>query len=169
MSESQVPGQALSQPQQAGEFLTFRLGGEEYGVDILCVQEIRSYEQPAQIAGAPAFLKGVLNLRGVIVPIVDLRISLGCNSAEYNTFTAVVVVNIRGRVIGMVVDAISDVLELSRDDIKPPPEQTSGAGASYVTGIGTVKVGQGECEVSRTLFLIDTEGMMSEVGLNYFR
>ena len=97
-----------------GEFLTFRLGEEEYGIDILRVQEIRSYEQPTRIANAPAFIKGVVNLRGVIVPIVDLRLKLGCDTAEYNSFTVVIVLNVKGRVVGAVVDSVSDVLELAR-------------------------------------------------------
>ena len=97
----------------AREYLTFRLDQEEYGIDILKVQEIRSYEQPTRIANAPDFIKGVVNLRGVIVPIVDLRLKLGCPSAEYNTFTVVVVLNVRGRVVGAVVDSVSDVLELT--------------------------------------------------------
>ncbi len=83
----------------AGEYLTFRLGAEEYGIDILKVQEIRSYEAPTRIANAPAFVKGVVNLRGVIVPIVDLRLKLACESAEYNAFTVVIVLNVRGRVV----------------------------------------------------------------------
>ena len=110
---------ARAQAHAGGEFLTFRLGEEEYGIDILRVQEIRSYEQPTRIANAPAFIKGVVNLRGVIVPIVDLRMKLGCASAEYNTFTVVIVLNVKGRVVGAVVDSVSDVLELSRDTIKP--------------------------------------------------
>jgi purine-binding chemotaxis protein CheW len=104
-----------------GEFLTFRLGAEEYGIDILRVQEIRSYEQPTRIANSPDFIKGVVNLRGVIVPIIDLRLKLGCDTAEYNTFTVVVVLNVRGRVVGAVVDSVSDVLELGKDHIKPRP------------------------------------------------
>ena len=110
---------ARSQAHAGGEFLTFRLGQEEYGIDILRVQEIRSYEQPTRIANAPAFIKGVVNLRGVIVPIVDLRMKLGCDCAEYNAFTVVIVLNVKGRVVGAVVDSVSDVLELSRDTIKP--------------------------------------------------
>ena len=89
-----------------GEYLTFRLGAEEYGIDILRVQEIRSFEPPTRIANAPAFLKGVVNLRGVIVPIVDLRLKLGCDSAEYNHFTVVIVLNVRGRVVGAVVGLV---------------------------------------------------------------
>src|ERR1700709_434713 len=97
-----------------GEFLTFRLGAEEYGIDILKVQEIRSYEQPTRIANSPSFIKGVVNLRGVIVPIVDLRLKLGCTSAEYNSFTVAIVLNVKGRVVGIVVDSVSDVLAPGR-------------------------------------------------------
>ena len=107
-----------SRTAQGGEFLTFRLGAEEYGIDILRVQEIRSYEQPTRIANAPAFIKGVVNLRGVIVPIIDLRLKLNCDTAEYNTFTVVVVLNVRGRVVGAVVDSVSDVLALTPAQIR---------------------------------------------------
>ena len=150
---------------QGGEFLTFRLGAEEYGIDILRVQEIRSYEQPTRIANAPSFVKGVVNLRGVIVPIIDLRLKLGCDTAEYNTFTVVVVLNVRGRVVGAVVDSVSDVLELSKDEIKPAPELSSSVDASYITGIGTVKNGQGEKEIHRMLILMDIEGLMSSADM----
>ena len=143
----------------AGEFLTFRLGEEEYGIDILKVQEIRSYEQPTRIANAPAFIKGVVNLRGVIVPIVDLRLKLGCQSADYNSFTVVIVLNVKGRVVGAVVDSVSDVLELNKETIKPAPEMSSAIDTSFITGIGSV----GE----RMLILIDIEGLMgsAEMGL----
>ncbi len=146
-----------------GEFLTFRLGSEEYGIDILKVQEIRSYEQPTRIANAPSFIKGVVNLRGVIVPIVDLRIKLGCESAEYNSFTVVIVLNVKGRVVGAVVDSVSDVLELSRDGIKPAPEMASAVDTSFITGIGAVKSG----DEQRMLILMDIEALMSsqEMGL----
>jgi purine-binding chemotaxis protein CheW len=144
-----------------GEFLTFRLGAEEYGIDILRVQEIRSYEQPTRIANAPAFLKGVVNLRGVIVPIVDLRLKLGCESAEYNGFTVVIVLNVRGRVVGAVVDSVSDVLELGKEQIRPAPELASSIDADYITGIGTVKSG----EVERMLILMDIEALMSSADM----
>jgi purine-binding chemotaxis protein CheW len=142
-----------------GEFLTFRLGAEEYGIDILKVQEIRSYEQPTRIANSPAFIKGVVNLRGVIVPIVDLRIKLGFDSAEYNSFTVVIVLNVKGRVVGAVVDSVSDVLALDAQTIKPAPEMNSAVDTSFITGIGSV----GE----RMLILMDIEGLMAsaEMGL----
>jgi purine-binding chemotaxis protein CheW len=145
-----------------GEYLTFRLGSEEYGIDILRVQEIRSYEQPTRIANAPAFIKGVVNLRGVIVPIVDLRIKLGCE-AEYTGFTVVIVLNVHGRVIGTVVDSVSDVIRLSANDIKPAPEMNISVNASFITGIGSIKAGDAE----RMLILVDIASMMSsaEMGL----
>lgn len=153
-----------------GEFLTFRLGEEEYGIDILRVQEIRSYEPPTRIANAPSFIKGVVNLRGVIVPIIDLRIKLACEKVEYNGFTVVVVLNVRGRVVGAVVDSVSDVLELSREHIKPAPEMNSSIDASFITGIGAIKSGQGQGEGTdkeRMLILMDIEALMSsaEMGL----
>ena len=136
-----------------GEFLTFRLGAEEYGIDILRVQEIRSYEAPTRIANAPPFIKGVVNLRGVIVPIVDLRLKLGCEAVEYNEFTVVIVLNVAGRVVGAVVDSVSDVLELSNDAVKPAPELASSVDTSFITGIGNVG--------DRMLILMDIEAFMS--------
>jgi purine-binding chemotaxis protein CheW len=158
-------GAGAARTSQGGEFLTFRLGAEEYGIDILRVQEIRSYEQPTRIANAPSFIKGVVNLRGVIVPIIDLRLKLGCETAEYNTFTVVVVLNVRGRVVGAVVDSVSDVLALSKDSIKPSPEMNSSVDANFITGIGTVKSGQGESESERMLILMDIEGLMSSADM----
>ncbi len=142
-----------------GEFLTFRLGGEEYGIDILRVQEIRSYEQPTRIANTPEFLRGVVNLRGVIVPIVDLRLKLACQSADFNAFTVVIVLNVKGRVIGAVVDSVSDVCELGGDAIKPAPMMSSTVDMSFITGIANV----GE----RMLILMDIEALMSasDMGL----
>ena len=146
-----------------GEFLTFRLGEEEYGIDILKVQEIRSYEQPTRIANAPAFIKGVVNLRGVIVPIVDLRIKLNCTSAEYTDLTVVIVLNVKGRVVGTVVDSVSDVLQLTQDAIKAAPDLSSSVDSSFITGIGCVKSG----DEQRMLILMDIEALMSseEMGL----
>jgi purine-binding chemotaxis protein CheW len=141
------------------EFLTFRLGEEEYGIDILRVQEIRSYETPTRIANTPEFLRGVVNLRGVIVPIVDLRLKLACQSADFNPFTVVIVLNVKGRVIGAVVDAVSDVCELGGDQIKPAPTLNTHVDMSFITGIANV----GE----RMLILMDIEALMSasDMGL----
>ncbi len=142
------------------EYLTFRLGSEEYGIDILKVQEIRSYEPPTKIANAPAYLKGVVNLRGVIVPIVDLRLKLGCDSAEYNGFTVVIVLNVKGRVVGAVVDSVSDVMQLAEQMIQPAPEMSASiVDTTYITGIANVN--------ERLLILMDIESLMgsAEMGL----
>ena len=139
------------------EYLTFRLGAEEYGIDILRVQEIRSYEEPTRIANAPHFIKGVVNLRGVIVPVVDLRIKLNCEKVEYNGFTVVIVLNVHGRVVGAVVDSVSDVLELAGDVIKAAPEMNTGVDTSFITGIASV----GE----RMLILMDIAALMSSADM----
>jgi purine-binding chemotaxis protein CheW len=136
-----------------GEYLTFRLGGEEYGIEILKVQEIRSYKAPTRIANSPGFFKGVVNLRGVLVPIVDLRLKFGCDSAEYNDYTVVIVLNIRGRVVGAVVDSVSDVLELPAEAVRPAPEIDAAVDTSHITGIANV----GE----RMLILMDIDALMS--------
>jgi purine-binding chemotaxis protein CheW len=154
---------------RSGEYLTFRLGGEEYGIDILRVQEIRSYEPPTRIANAAHFIKGVVNLRGVIVPIVDLRLKLGCDSAEYNGLTVVIVLNVRGRVVGAVVDSVTDVLELTTEHIKPAPEMVSGIDAGFITGIGSIQQGSANGDGSkvqeRMLILMDIEGLMSAADM----
>lgn len=143
----------------AAEYLTFRLGQEEYGIDILRVQEIRSYEQPTRMAHAPEFIKGVIDLRGVIVPIVDLRLKLNCAQAEYTDFTVVIILNVAGTVLGAVVDAVADVVALPADSIKPAPQFQGQMDASFVRGIATV----GE----RMLIVVDIESLLSsaEMGL----
>jgi len=145
------------------EYLTMCLGDEEYGVDILRVQEIRGYERPTRIAGAPDFIGGVLNLRGVIVPIVDLRIKFGLERVTYDAVTVTVVLNIAGRTVGAVVDSVSDVIELAVDQIKPAPEFNSTVDSSYVVGIGAIK----QAEHERMLILVDIERLMSgaDMGL----
>lgn len=155
------PSHGAGAASRHGEYLTFRLGGEEYGIDILRVQEIRSYEPPTRIANAPAFLKGVVNLRGVIVPILDLRLKLGCDTAEYNGFTVVIVLNVHQRVVGVVVDSVSDVLELTGDQIKAAPQLNSSVDAGFITGIGTAKNGDAE----RMLILVDIEALMGSADM----
>jgi len=143
------------------ELLTFKLGTEEYGIDILKVQEIRSYENPTRIANAPAFIKGVVNLRGVIVPIIDLRMKFGLGEANYDAFTAVIILNVAGRTVGVVVDSVSDVLELKAEQIRPAPEFNGAVDASFITGLGTVHSGNTE----RMLILVDIEQLMSSADM----
>ena len=150
-SDAARNGQAVTGTK--GEFLTFRLGGEEYGIDILRVQEIRSYEQPTRIANTPEFLRGVVNLRGVIVPIVDLRMKFRLGNVRYDHQTVVIILNVAGRVVGMVVDGVSDVLTLATDQIMPAPEFGATLTAEYLTGLGTVD--------GRMLILMDIEKLMT--------
>jgi purine-binding chemotaxis protein CheW len=140
------------------DVLSFRLGKEEYGISILKVQEIRGYEAPTRLANAPAFLKGVINLRGAIVPVVDMRIKFGFANPGYDGLTVVIVLNIAQHVIGMVVDSVSDVVTLTADDIRPAPAMGS-LDAGYLRGLGTV----GE----RMLILLDIDALMQseELGL----
>lgn len=159
MSLAPTPADSTAAVQHPREYLTFRLGSEEYGIDILTVQEIRSHEPPTRIAHAPAHLKGVLNLRGVIVPVVDLRERFGCDRAELNAFTVVIVLHIGTRTVGIVVDSVSDVLELAAGDIKPAPAIACTIDATYITGLGSV--------ADRTLILLDIQALLAapEMGL----
>jgi len=137
----------------ANEFLTFTLGEEEYGMPILNVQEIRGYDAVTHIANTPDFIKGVVNLRGIIVPIVDMRIKFHLGHAEYNELTVVIILNVAKRVIGMVVDGVSDVITLASDQIKPSPEFGSAIDTQYVMGIGAID--------ERMLILVDIEKLMT--------
>jgi purine-binding chemotaxis protein CheW len=138
----------------ASEFLTFRLGPESYGIEILKVQEIRGYEVPTAIANAPDFIKGVINLRGVIVPILDLRIKFRLEQANYDEFTVAIILNVADRVVGVVVDSVSDVLTLATDSIRATPEFASSTfDTKYITGLATVD--------ERMLILLDIEKLMT--------
>ncbi|MDD2727906.1 chemotaxis protein CheW [Malikia sp.] len=150
---------ALGQDGASREFLAFTLGQEEYGIDILKVQEIRGYEPVTRIANAPEFIKGVVNLRGIIVPIVDMRIKFNLGTPVYDQLTVVIILNIAGRVVGMVVDTVSDVITLRDEQIKPPPEMGAAFSTDYLVGLGT--------HDDRMLILIDIDKLMSssEMGL----
>ncbi|QPR26868.1 chemotaxis protein CheW [Edwardsiella hoshinae] len=147
-SVSKLAGETVGQ-----EFLVFTLGDEEYGIDILKVQEIRGYDQVTRIANTPAFIKGVTNLRGVIVPIIDLRVKFSQQDVSYNENTVVIVLNFSLRVVGIVVDGVSDVLSLSADQIRPAPEFAVTLSTEYLTGLGAL----GE----RMLILVDIEKLLS--------
>ncbi len=144
---------------QSGQYLTLRLGTEEYAIDILRVQEIRSYEEPTRMVNSPSFIKGVVNLRGVIVPIADLRLKLQVSKIEYNEFTVVIILNIRGTVMGAVVDAVSDVVTIDSAAIKPAPQFESSIDERFILGL--VKLEE------RTLILMNLEALMgnAEMGI----
>jgi purine-binding chemotaxis protein CheW len=143
----------------ATEVLSFRLGGEEYAISILKVQEIRGYDAVTRIANAPEYLKGVVNLRGIIVPIVDMRIKFNIGAPTYDAFTVVIVLNINNHTIGMVVDSVSDVVTLTPDQIKPAPDLGATVSGEYLRGLGTV----GE----RMLIMLDIDKLLGseEMGL----
>ncbi len=139
------------------EFLAFKLGAEEYGIDILKVQEIRGYEAVTRIANAPEFIKGVVNLRGIIVPIVDMRIRFRLGEPTYDQFTVVIILNIAGRVVGMVVDSVSDVTTLALAQIRPAPDMGSAFNTDYLIGLGTLD--------ERMLILVDIDRLMSSADM----
>ena len=160
-SQSHSTPQAQDALALAGEYLAFRLGAEQYGIDILRVQEIRSYEQPTRLAHAPDFIKGVIDLRGRIVPILDLRMKLQCAEVAYSEFTVVIILDVGATVIGAVVDSVADVVLLAPELIKSPPqfETQGGIDPSFVQGIANVE--------GQMLILMDINALLSreEIGL----
>ena len=135
------------------ELLTFTLGKEEYGIDILKVQEIRGYDAVTTIANSPEFIKGVINLRGIIVPIIDMRIKFSLGNVTYNELTVVIILNVAKRVMGIVVDGVSDVIALTPDQIKSAPEFSASLDMQYITGVGTVD--------HRMIIVMDIEKLMT--------
>ncbi|MDE2427973.1 MAG: chemotaxis protein CheW [Burkholderiales bacterium] len=164
MQQTAVESEAIKTSSQTTttsvrEFLTFTLGKEEYGIDIQKVQEIRGYETVTRIANTPAHVKGVMNLRGIILPIVDMRIKFDLGTPVYNDMTVVIILHVGGRMSGMVVDSVSDVLRLAEEDIRPAPE-VGAFNSEYLLGVGTA----GE----RMLILLDIEKLItsSEMALS---
>src|SRR3990167_1912172 len=145
--------QELTTTGASRELLTFTLGSEEYGIDILKVQEIRGYEAVTTIANAPEFIKGVINLRGIIVPIVDMRIKFKLGNISYDETTVVIILNVANRVVGIVVDGVSDVITLKPEQVKAAPEFGAAIDTQYVMGLGTVD--------ERMLILVDIERLMT--------
>lgn len=159
-SRSGVGERAAAATGDTQEYLTLCLGDEEYGIEILRVQEIRGYEHPTRIAGVPDLIRGVLNLRGVIVPIVDLRLRLGVEP-RFDAITVTVVLNVAGRTVGAIVDSVSDVIQLVRSQVKPAPEFNGAIDAAHITGLGTVRQGERE----RMLILLDIEKLMASANI----
>jgi purine-binding chemotaxis protein CheW len=139
------------------EFLSFRLGAEEYGIDILKVQEIRECDAVTSIANTPDFIKGVIDLRGIIVPIVDLRLKFRLESAIYDQFTVVIILNVARRVVGIVVDSVSDVVTLTAEQVKAAPEFSSNLDTQYIDGLGRID--------DRMLILVDIERLMTSADM----
>jgi purine-binding chemotaxis protein CheW len=131
------------------QFLTFVLGSEEYGIDILRVQEIRGYSAITTIPNTPPYIKGVMNLRGAVVPIVDLRCKFGIAETEYDKFTVIIVVMVGTRIVGLIVDAVSDVLDVKSSEVAPTPEFGTTVDTSFMTGMA--KAGE------RLILLLDID------------
>ena len=159
-----APAEPAAQKTAPREVLSFRLGTEEYGIDILRVQEIRSFETCTHLANTPGFIKGVVNLRGVIVPIIDLRLKFGLTDAHFNDSTVTIVLTVAGRVVGVVVDSVSDVLQLSQAQIQPPPAFNGCVQAGHITGVATVMNG----DTKRMLILLDIEHLMTGFDMGLF-
>lgn len=149
-SRSATEGSVMAGNHQ--EFLTFTLGKEEYAIDILKVQEIRGYDAVTTVVNSPAFIKGVINLRGVIVPIVDMRLKFNLGEPTYDAFTVVIILNVGDRVVGIVVDGVSDVIGLSTEDIKAAPEFGAAVDTAYMRGLITYE--------ERMIIVLDIEGLM---------
>lgn len=141
----------------SGEYLTFALSTQQYGVDILKVQEIRGYDGVTSIPNTPAFLKGVINLRGTIVPVLDLRLKFNLGEAHYDSFTVMIILNLAGRVVGVVVDSVSDVVNLTAEQIRAAPSLGSAIDARYLVGVGIVE--------KRMILLIDIERLLGSEEL----
>lgn len=153
MSNTQGNTAANTLKTAAGEYLTFVLGNEQYGIEILKVQEIRGYDAVTQIANMPPFIKGVVNLRGKIVPIVDLRIKFNLGKVEYNEFTVVIILNLGGRIVGIVVDGVSDVRELREEHLREVPSLVTRIDTKYIVGLATIE--------QEMLILVDIERLMT--------
>ncbi|MEQ1603145.1 MAG: chemotaxis protein CheW [Methylophilaceae bacterium] len=137
----------------SGEYLTFVLGDESYGLEILKVQEIRGYDAVTKIANTPDFIKGVVNLRGLIVPIVDLRIKFNLGKVVYDEFTVVIILNLHGRVVGIVVDGVSDVMNLQQSQVRAVPDIVASIDTKYITGLATVE--------DKMFILVEIEQLMN--------
>lgn len=149
----------VSADEAGGEYLSFTLGDEHYGVDILKVQEIRGYDAVTRVPDAPDYIKGVINLRGTIVPVIDLRLKLRLDDARYDAFTVMIVLNVDNRVVGIVVDSVSDVIPLAADQIRPTPEFGAAVDTRFISGIGT--------QDERMLILLDIETLLDTADLGH--
>ena len=135
MSAPEKPGDPIGLAADGSQFLTFQLENEEYGLEILRVQEIKGYSKITPLPNTPPEVKGVMNLRGAVVPIIDLRTRFGLREAEYTRFTVIIVVTVRSKVVGLVVDAVSDVLNVGAKEVVPAPDLGAGVDTSFMTGI----------------------------------
>ncbi|PPC97955.1 MAG: chemotaxis protein CheW [Methylotenera sp.] len=148
-----------------GEYLTFKLGDESYGIEILNVQEIRGYDAVTQIANSPDYVKGLINLRGKVLPIVDLRIKFNLQNFDYNEFTVVIILNLSGREVGVVVDGVSDVINLKADQVRDVPSLVTSIDTTYIVGLAMlaeqmiILVDIAQLMTSQDIQIIDTANL----------
>lgn len=153
MSDQSKTDQTAEGAADSDQFLTFTLQGEEYGIEILRVQEIKGVTKIRPIPNAPPYIKGAINLRGTVVPIIDLRSRFGLSEAEYNQFTVIIVVSVGTKVVGLVVDAVSDVLNITKEQIDDTLNLAGEVEASYFRGMG--KVGE------KLVMLLDVDHLVT--------
>ncbi len=144
---------------EVDQFVTFTLGDEEYGIEILKVQEIIGYPGFTKIPNMPAFVKGVINLRGSVVPVIDLRLKFGMDEKAYDTYTVILVLEVREKIIGAIVDSVSDVISLKEEEMQPTPDFSSGVSADSIRGMGR--------KDEKLIILLDIDRVLSgtEVGM----
>lgn len=123
---------------QEGKYLTFSIGDEEYGVEIRYVTEIIGIQKVTDLPDTPEYVKGVINLRGKVIPVIDVRLRFGIDERDYDERTCIIVVNLGGTTVGLIVDSVSEVIDIPEEDVAAPPKVNKGAGSRYIQGLGKV-------------------------------
>ena len=142
----------------AGQYLTFALGSEEYGIELLKVQEIKGYSAVTPIPSTPPHIKGVMNLRGAVIPVVDLRVRFGMETIEYTQFNVIIVINVGAKVMGLLVDAVSDVLNVGAGEVRPAPDFGTRADTRFISGMASAG--------DKIAVLLDIDRLLTEDDLN---
>ena len=142
----------------SNQYVTFQLGTETYGISILKLNEIIAYQTCTTIPNVPSFIKGVLNLRGIVVPVIDLRERFGMDIKDYDQFTVIMILDVSGRIMGLVVDAVSDVIALNGEDVKPRPHFSTGISTEFIQGMGI--------KDNKFIILLDVDKLLSDEELN---
>ena len=155
--ETAVSSEVQAGAMTGGQYLTFALGDEEYGIELLKVQEIKGYSAITPIPNTPAHVKGVMNLRGAVIPIIDLRARFGMQTIEYNKFNVIIVINVGSRIMGLLVDAVSDVLNVGAEDVRPAPDFGTRADTRFISGMASAG--------DKIAVLLNLENLLSEADL----
>jgi purine-binding chemotaxis protein CheW len=158
MKNAPIPKNSDTEKKLTNQFVTFQLGAETYGISILKLNEIIAYQSCTTIPNVPSFIKGVLNLRGIVVPVIDLRERFGMELKDNDQFTVIMILDVSGRIMGLVVDAVSDVLTLNSEDIKPRPHFSTGISTEFISGMGI--------KDKKFIILLDVDKVLSDEELN---